>query len=545
MFVLEARHIKKSYGDRLIVQLEELQIHDQDRIGIVGLNGAGKTTLMHLLSGLEKPDEGQVVQHGRVSVIAQLDENEFDQSTLELESKWKVRMLEKETMSGGERTRQKIAQAFADQATVLFADEPTSHLDLEGIEMLEKSLRKYKGAVLLISHDRELLDSVCSKILEVENGEVCGFNGNYSEYREQKKRQNNRAWFEYQQFAKEKRRLQAAAVEKATKVKQMRKAPKRMGISEARLHKRSVNKKKGKLDKNVKAIESRIEHLEKKEKPKECESVQFDIQAFSPIHGKIALQLEGVSKSFGKRTLFHEISCSIKPGMKVALVGKNGAGKSTLLKMIASGEEGVRIAGTGKIGFFHQNLAVLDDHKTIYENVSEDSPYSETMIRTMLARMLFKREEVFKPVSILSGGEKVKVALVKIFLGDHNILLLDEPTNYLDLITYEELENVLEVYPGTVLFASHDRRLINGLADHVIVFEDEGNAGISEGNYEQYLNRRVNPKPSGDRDELELMKWENELAEVIGRLSFAEKEDEKQELENRYQALLKKIRLKK
>ncbi|HET7658461.1 MAG TPA: ATP-binding cassette domain-containing protein, partial [Bacillales bacterium] len=163
-------------------------------------------------------------------------------------------------------------------------------------------------------------------------------------------------------------------------------------------------------------------------------------------------------------------------------------------------------------------------------------------IRTMLARLLFKRDEVFKPVSVLSGGEKVKVALVKLFLGDHNILLLDEPTNYLDLFTHEELQAVLAAYPGTIVFATHDRRLMNRLADHVLVIEEEGQASFFEGNYEQYLSSKENPNPSGGSDELELMMLENELAEVIGRLAFIQKEDDKQTLENRYQDLLGKIR---
>ncbi|HEX7065674.1 MAG TPA: ABC-F type ribosomal protection protein [Bacillales bacterium] len=538
---LEARNIEKSYRDRLIVKIDELRVQHGERIGIVGLNGAGKTTLMDILSGDADPDFGEVVRHGTAAVVPQLDDIEEQGIFPAIEGKWQVRTVTDEHMSGGERTRRKIARALAEKADLLFADEPTSHLDLQGIEHLEAELKQYKGAVFLISHDRELLDAVCTKIIEVEDGEIHEYKGNYSAYREQKARQKERAWFEYEAYTKEKRRLKTATVETSQKAKNMRKTPKRMGNSEARLHKRAVNGKKQSLESRVKAIESRIDHLEKKEKPREQDSVQFDIQFFAPVHGKTAIQLERLTKRFGERTLFRDLSCSIKPGMKVALFGRNGAGKSTLLNMIISGEEGVRVAGSGKIGYFHQNLASLDENKSIFENVSEQSPYPETMIRTILAHLLFKRDDVFKPVGILSGGEKVKVALAKIFLGDYNILLLDEPTNYLDIFTHEELEEVLQAYPGTIVFATHDRRLMNQLADHVLAIE-ENQAVFFEGNYDQYMKSKEEPEPSADSNEQTIMKLENELAEVIGRLSMPQKEDFKQELEERYRELLKELK---
>lgn len=538
MLILEAKGIEKSYGDRLIFKLDELQVQHDERIGIVGMNGAGKTTLLDILSGESIPETGYVIHHGMTAVLPQLNDTE-KRADVDIEAKWQVHRLSDENLSGGERTRRKIATALGRQADMLFADEPTSHLDLNGIEMLEKELKQYKGAVFLISHDRELLDAVCTKIIEIENGEIHEYPGNYSAYREQKAHQKERARFEYEQYTKEKKRLQAAAQEKMRKVQSMKKTPKRMGNSEARLHKMEARQKKAKLDRNVKAIESRIEHLEKKEKPKEQEAVQFDIQFFAPVHGKFAIRLERLTKRFDGRTLFRGLSCTIKPGMKVALVGKNGAGKSTLLNMIAHEEEGVQLAGSGKLGYFHQDLSTLDKEKSILKNVSEESPYPETMIRTVLARLLFKREDVFKPVGALSGGERVKVSLAKVFLGDYNILLLDEPTNYLDIFTQEELEGVLTAYPGTIVFATHDRHLMNRLTDHVLVIEDE-NAVFFEGNYEQYVKSRE--QSSTNTDEQTILKLENELAEVIGRLSMLQTEDSKQELENRYQWLLKELR---
>lgn len=540
MLFLEANHIEKRYVDRLIFEFQGLKVYKGDRIGVVGLNGAGKTTLLNILSGQEQADAGEIAQYGTVAIMEQFGSTDLE-ATERIQAKWQVKDVEFQTMSGGERTRLKIAHAIEKQADLLFADEPTSHLDLEGIEAIEKELKTYTGAVFLISHDRTLLDQVCTKIVEVEDGKVNQYNGDYSAYREQKEHETEREQIEFEQYEKEKKRLTEAAFEKETKSKKMRKTPKRMGNSEARLHKTAVQGKKAKLDKNVKTIEKRIEQLGQKEKPKELPAVQFDLHSYEPIHGKTAIELKKVNISIGSRTLLKNFSCMINPGSKIAVTGNNGAGKSTLLNHIMMEGDGVRLSQSSRVGFFNQTLSILDPERTILENVSEDSPYREELMRTVLARLLFKREEVFKRVGVLSGGEKVKAALAKVFLGRYNVLLLDEPTNYLDIFTQEELEEVLKAYPGTILFATHDRRLMNHLADHILAIAD-GEAKLFQGNYQSYLESNHKLDPSTQSKEHEIMKLENEIAEIVSRLSILQKGDNPKELDKKFHALTAQLR---
>jgi macrolide transport system ATP-binding/permease protein len=532
MFVLEAYQLKKWFGDRLLFSLDKLQIETGQKIGIVGVNGAGKTTLLRVLAGEEPADEGEVFRRGTVAWIRQLDDPAFPEEELF-------------SMSGGERTRRKVTRALAEKPALLLADEPTSHLDTEAVEWLEKELRHYPGAILLISHDRALLDAVCSKILEVENGHIRLYQGNYSAYRRQKEERLERARFEYEQYVAEKKRLTQVVIEKKQKSRSMEKPPKRMSPSEAKLipNKGKANSARAKLEKQAKAIESRIEKLEKKEKPVEPPTVQFDLDVYRPIEGKNALRIERLSKSFGKKELFHQLTCTIPAGKKVAILGKNGAGKSTLLQMIASQAEGIKWAPSAKIGYFHQQLANLDEESSILDNVKESSPYSEQLIRTVLARLLFPREAVYKPVRLLSGGEKVKVALAKVFLSDANLLLLDEPTNFLDIFTREELEKVLQAYPGTILFASHDRRFIRKLADQILVLH-EGKATYFAGRYDEYLESQKRKSRSSEQERKErLLSLETELTEILSRLSMPQKGDDAEQLETRYQELLKEVKL--
>lgn len=540
MLLLEAVNIEKSYRDRLIVKVDKpLKINSQDRIGIVGLNGAGKSTLMNMLAGEESVDTGDIQIYGKISAVMQFGEELDSSLPAEQLKKWAVNDKTLSTMSGGEKTRLKIAHALEQKPDLLFLDEPTSHLDLQGIQQLENELQAFNGAIVLISHDRAFLDEVCTKILEIENTAPKFYTGNYTSYRKQKDHERTREWFEYEAYTKEKKRLLEAAQEKAKKVKKMKKKPARMSYKEAALGSEGVRSKQASMMKSAKAIEKRVEQLEKKEKPKETEAVQFDIQRFTPVHSKQAIEVKDVSKMFGRRTLFENVSFTVKPGMKVALVGANGCGKSTLINMLQSDHPSITRSKALKIGYFNQNLNILDGNKSILENVAENSPYSEVFIRTILARLLFKREDVHKKVNVLSGGERVKTALVKVFLGDYNLLLLDEPTNYLDIFTREALEPVLKMYPGTILFATHDRQLMNTLADHLLLFEN-GHVSWIEGNYETYENRQQGNDDSNPVHEEQLLALEMELIDIIGRLSIPRKGDVKEQLEERYHELLQR-----
>ncbi|MBM7097474.1 ABC-F type ribosomal protection protein [Bacillus sp. H-16] len=532
MLLLKTEPLEKSYGDRIIIKTEKLNIYNGEKIGIVGRNGEGKSTLLKILAGVLQADKGEVHTLSDCAYLPQLEAGQTPVTKKE-RSKWAV--PDGDRRSGGEETRKKIAAVLSTDAQLILADEPTSHLDIEGVEQFEKGILKREGAAVLISHDRELLDRVCTSIWEVENGELLIYEGNYSSYTEQKQLKKERDWFEYEQYTKEKARLTEAKLEKSQRSTALRKAPRRMGNSEARLHKRSVGKKKAKLDKGTKAIQSRIDQLEKKDKPRTESEVTFNMERFTPLHSRTAVAFEDVTVKAASRLLIEKLRAAVKPGEKVAITGCNGAGKSTLLNMIKNRESGVRVAKPAKIGFFYQQLENLDEEKSILENVMETTRYTEEFVRTILARLLFKREEVHKEVSKLSGGERVKTALAKVFLSDVNVLLLDEPTNFLDLPTKEALQEVLSEYPGTILFVTHDRYLIRYLADRVI--EIAGKRGIV-----QEPETLKNPLHTGAEEEEAMTELaiELKLAELLGKLVEAVDEDEKKRLDEEYARMLQK-----
>lgn len=541
MLLLEANHLNKSYRDRQIVSCDHLEVRKTDRIGIVGRNGAGKTTLLRLLAGLEEPDTGSITRWGEITFINQFEEMEHLHTNARARKEWSI-PTDSVQMSGGEFVRMKIAHALGQQAPILFADEPTSHLDLSGIKKLEEVLRVYDGAVVVISHDRSFLDEVCTRIIEIEEASVREWKGNYSDYRSQKEKEQNRAYQEYEEYSKEVERLNKAIVEKKQQAKGMTKPPKRMSTSESRLHKDKAASKISKVNRNAKAMETRLEKLEQKEKPRELPRVQFDVHYTQKLHHKYAIQLTDVTKHAGDRQLFAPFSGAIRMGAKVAVIGENGAGKSSFLQMIIQAEPGIEMPQQSRIGYFHQSLAILDQEKTIVQNVMESSSYPESFVRTVLSRLLFKRDEVFKKVGVLSGGERGKVALAKVFLGDYNMLILDEPTNFLDIPTQEELEQLLRDYPGTILFATHDRTLIRKVADTILLLE-EGQARLFHGTFDQFQQPPSPSGPGNDRAGVNRLLLETQLTEVIGRLSIQPKDSgEKQQLEERYQQLLQQLK---
>ncbi|MFC7441193.1 ribosomal protection-like ABC-F family protein [Laceyella putida] len=430
--------------------------------------------------------------------------------------------------------REQIRQAFSQQASILLADEPTSHLDLAAVKWLEKELSATDRALLLISHDRALLDTVCDKILEIEQGVCTLYPGNYSFYRAEKEARQRFAQAEYERYAAEKKRLESAMREVKERARGMMKAPKGMG-TEARMEKPYRATKQANVAKRAKAIESRLARLEEKEKPLELPQVQFDARYYRPIASKWAVQLEQV----GKPGVFAPVCCAIPTGKKVGVIGPNGAGKSTLLQLLVTGAPGVSWAPAAEIGFFEQQLAVLDEEKSILDNVKASSHYDETLIRTVLARLLFRREEVHKPVGVLSGGERVKAALAKVFLSEANVLVLDEPTNFLDVFAREELERVLKSYPGTLLFASHDRHLLKQVAEHLVIIE-KGQVTYFPGTYGAYEQRKKQPAILDKNHRAEaLLRIENELTEVLGRLSVPRPGEDVAALERRFQALVR------
>jgi len=542
MLLVECKNIKKSYGHRLILDIENLCIYDKDRIGIVGVNGAGKTTLLKLLSQRIDPDEGWIKLYGESSYISQIEPPEKDTIQQEMASKFKVTETYRESMSGGEKTRFKLAASLSQKNAIIFADEPTSNMDIEGIQLIENSLSEFSGALVLISHDRDLLDSLCNKIIEIEGGKIKTYSGNYSEYIKQKTEEREFAQFEYEQYIKEKKRLERVIISTREKVKSMRKTPKRMGNSEARLHKMGNQKAKANLDRAIKNVETRIKHLEVKEKPPKIEKIKLDIEDVQKIYSKVIIEGNGLNKSFGEKVIFKDAQFQLENGAKVGLIGPNGCGKTTLLKMILNQESPIKIAPNVRIGYFSQELSILEENKSILENVMAESVYEESFVRILLARLLFKGDSVYKNVGDLKGGERVKVSFAKIICSDFNLLILDEPTNYLDLNSLEVVEEVLREYEHTLLFVSHDRRFINSVANQIMIIEDH-RLKTFKGSYEEYMASKAEVRDR-EKEQIgkEILLLETRLTEVISKISMPSKKDDPELLDIEYREILGQIR---
>lgn len=542
MLLIEGSNIKKYFGDRLILDVDNLKVYSEDRIGIVGANGVGKTTLVNMLSKRFEPDEGLIKLYGKYSYISQLGEPDSKIISDEMASKFGVAAMWNEKMSGGEKTRFKLAYSLECNSSLIFADEPTSNMDIEGIEFMEEKFKEYKGALIIISHDRSFLDKLCNKIWEIEHGKIKIYNGNYSDYALQKTQERERAEFEYEEYVKEKERLQGVIIDTKQKSKNVRKAPKRMGNSEARLHKMGDQRSRANLDGAVKNIDKRIEHLQIKEKPSKQQDIKLNIPDSNKLYSKIVIEGRNINRVFEEKVIFNNAEFNIYNESKTVLIGANGCGKSTLIKMIMNGDSSVKVAEGAKIGYFSQDMSILKEKLTVLENVMENSIYNETFARLLLARLLIKGEDIYKKVSVLSGGERVKVSFAKILVQDINLLILDEPTNYMDINSLEVVEKVLKEYSRTLLFVSHDRRFISSVADNIMTIE---NCKIKSfnGNYEEYMARR-NAKLNNNKQEIEkqILILQNRLSEVIGKLSMPSKQDDISILDQEYYRILAKLK---
>lgn len=514
MLLLEAHDLKQYVGDRLLLDIEQLQIHKNDRIGLVGKNGSGKTTLLEILSGKKLPEQGRVIRHTGCELLPQFKRTDT-------------------TKSGGEVTQEYINDALIKAPEIMFADEPTTNLDTDHIEWLEKKLSHWKGAFILVSHDRAFLDTLCTTIWELGDGRITEYKGNYSDFAQQRELEREQKKQAYEQYEKKKRQMEEALKAKEKKAERATKAPKKVSRSEAKITgaKPYFAKKQKKLQKGAKAIETRIEKLEKVEKVRETPPLKMNLPNEDTFKGRIILRVENVAGVIGKRVLWEKASFHVRGSDKLAIIGHNGSGKTTFVKKVMEHETGITISPSVKTGYFSQNLNILDVEKTILENVSIDSKQDETFIRTILARMHFFRDDVFKPVAVLSGGERVKTALAKLFLSDINTLILDEPTNFLDTEAVEALESLLKEYEGTVIFVSHDRRLIENVATKILEIRNQ-KMEFFNGTYEQYKNYQ----PQENRDSIEdrRLVLETRISEVLSRLSI----EPSDELDREFQVLL-------
>lgn len=373
------------------------------------------------------------------------------------------------TLSGGQKTRVALGKLLLLKPDLIILDEPTNHLDMSSITWLETYLLNYKGAVIIVSHDRYFLDRIANKVIEIDNTKATVFTGNYSAYAA--KKEALRA-AEYSAYMKQQQDIkhQEEVIEKL----------------------RSFNR-----EKSIRRAESRVKMLDKIEVLEKPTQVRADMHLkLEPKYtsGNDVLQVENLSKSFGSLTLFENLNFELKKGEHVAVIGDNGTGKTTILKIInelvAPDTGEIRLGSNVAIGYYDQEHHVLHMDKTMFEEISDDYPtLTNTEIRNTLAAFLFTGEDVFKQVKALSGGERGRVSLAKLMLSEANFLILDEPTNHLDILSKEILEDALNAYTGTVLYVSHDRYFINKTASRIL---DLNNKALTNylGNYEYYLEKK-------------------------------------------------------
>lgn len=372
------------------------------------------------------------------------------------------------TLSGGQKTRVALGKLLLKSPDLIILDEPTNHLDMASIAWLETYLLNYKGAVILVSHDRYFLDKIAGKIIEIENGIVTSFMGNYTDYAKKKEMLRISQMNAYLNQQKEIKH-QEEVIEKL----------------------KSFNR-----EKSIKRAESREKMLNKIEVLKKPVDVKADMNfSLTPrlISGNDVLQINDLAKAYGSLTLFTNVSFEIKRGEHVAIIGKNGTGKTTLLKILNEMETQdmgtIKLGSNVEIGYYDQEHHVLHDDKTLFEEISDAYPaLTNTEIRNTLAAFLFTGDDVFKRIKDLSGGEKGRISLAKLMLSNANFLILDEPTNHLDITSKEILENALNHYEGTLLYVSHDRYFINKTASRILDLEN-GSFKNYIGNYDYYLEK--------------------------------------------------------
>ena len=481
--------------------LKDVSFHleDKEKAAIVGINGSGKTTLLRCILGIEEADEGSIAfsKEKKMDYLAQ------QHADIEAENE------DYDTLSGGQKTRKRLEEILQEKPDLLILDEPTNHLDIGSIQWLEKVLKRYDGAVLLVSHDRYFLDKIVTKVIDLERGKVRMYQGNYSAYAEKKRQLREAEWKAFQNQQAEIKH-QEAVIEK---LKQFNR------------------------EKSIKRAESREKMLGKVERLEKPEELENEMKLlFSPREssGNDVLMAKELGKSYDGRRLFSHGTFSLQRGEHVALIGDNGTGKTTLLKilngLIQADEGEFRLGSKVKIAYYDQEHAVLHMEKTLFEEIQDTYPeMNNTKVRNVLAAFLFTGDDVYKRIQDLSGGEQGRVSLAKLMLSDANFLILDEPTNHLDIQGKEVLEEAIRNYEGTVLYVSHDRYFINKTATRIIeLFSNRFDNYI--GNYDYYIEKKEDVRAYGDSLQKDKMPLEAIDPEETQRLE--EKESKRLDWEN-------------
>lgn len=486
MNVLNVEHISKVFAEKVIFKDVSFGIQEEDKVGIVGINGTGKTTLLNIIANLEEPDTGEVVRQNGLKVAylpqnPEIPENATVMSYAfgEAEEAWKVQSnllqlgitelnMPVSALSGGQKRRLAMARFFAGDADLLLLDEPTNHLDEEMLNWLEEILRSFKGAILMVTHDRYFLDRVTNRILEVSHGKIYSYEANYSGFLEMK------AAREEMEQASERKRRSILRVEEEWARRGCR----------AR-----STKQRARLE--------RLEALKKQASPRQEQTVELD--SMEVRMGKKTIELSHVSKRYGEKKILEDFSYTVLKNQRVGIIGPNGCGKSTLLKIIAGQEEvdagQVQVGETIRIGYFAQEEEEMNEDWRVIDYVKDIAEYITTKegrisASQMLERFLFPPQMQYAPIGKLSGGERRRLSLLGILARQTNVLLLDEVGNSLDIPTMTLLEDFLNSYQGIVITVSHDRYFLDNVVDRIFAFEGPGLLRQYEGGYTDCLEAR-------------------------------------------------------
>lgn len=525
MNLLTAEHIVKAYSERVLLDDVNFSIHQGEKVGVIGTNGMGKSTLLKIVAGAEEADQGEIIKGNKVHIrylpqtpvfeksmtvleaVLQGNINDINQWSIESEAKTILQELaltdyeqKVEELSGGQKKRVALANAILAPVEILILDEPTNHLDDEMSQWLEEYLLRFRGAVLLVTHDRYFLDRVVTRIVEVDKGKLYSYPGSYSEFVRLKAERQN------MEIASERKRQSILRTELEW------------------LH-RGARARSTKQKAHI----ERIEQMQEQKAPKK--EVQVQMTSIASRLGKKTIEVNGVGKAYNGKSLFDDFSYIFLKNDRIGIIGPNGCGKSTLVKIITGNlkpDSGtVEVGETIKIGYFSQENEYMDESLKAIEYVKEVGEYVHTVngvisASQIMEQFLFDGTMQWTQISRLSGGEKRRLYLLRILMSQPNVLILDEPTNDLDIQTLTILEDYLDAFDGIVITVSHDRYFLDRIVRRIFAFEN-GYIRQYEGNHSDYLLAR--PEPMGKIGNVEA-KPEKEKTEKVKtqKLKFSYKE---------------------